>query len=283
MSWATSSRTARLKRRRLQLHLDCFEQVVGLLFLQRQVGVPADPERRPFLDHHADEQPIETRCDQLLDGQEATRCDVHEPRKHVGHLEPCESTLARFGIDDADGQRQGEVGDVGKGVAGVDGERGEHGKHPLLEELLEHGAFVVGGVGIGDDVDAGGAQSGHEPVEEGRIEPLDQAGNPVADRRELLGRCAPVERWTVDAGDDLILQRGDSHLEELVEVRRSDRAELGPLEQRDARFAGELEHTLVERDPAQLPTEKTLVDHGWNTGSRTIRSRRPYGRGPIRS
>ena len=44
-----------------QLHLDRFEQVVGLLLLEREVGVAADAERRPLLDHHADEQPVEAR------------------------------------------------------------------------------------------------------------------------------------------------------------------------------------------------------------------------------
>ena len=33
-----------------QFHLDRFEQVVGLLLLERQVGVAADAERRPLLD-----------------------------------------------------------------------------------------------------------------------------------------------------------------------------------------------------------------------------------------
>ena len=54
-----------------QLHLDRFEQVVGLLLLEREVGVAADPERRPLLDDHADEQPVEAGRDELLDRQEA--------------------------------------------------------------------------------------------------------------------------------------------------------------------------------------------------------------------
>ena len=71
----------------------------------------------------------------------------------------------------------------------------------------------------------------------------------------------PAAIWSLSAGD--------AHLEELVEVRRGDRAELGPLEQRDPRLGGELEHPLVEREPAQLAVEESLVGH---------RRRRPIAR-----
>ncbi len=56
-----------------QLHLDGFEQVVGLFLFQGQVGVAADPERRPVLDDHADEEPVELGSDELLHRQETAR------------------------------------------------------------------------------------------------------------------------------------------------------------------------------------------------------------------
>ncbi len=96
-----------------------------------------------------------------------------------------------------------------------------------------------GRVRVRHDVDALAAQGRHELVEERRVEPLDQTGDHLADRGQLLRRRAAVDRRPVDAGHDLVLQRGDAHLEELVEVRRGDRAELGAFEQRDARLGGE--------------------------------------------
>ncbi len=79
-----------------QFHLDRFEQVVGLLLLEREVGVAADPERRPFLDDHPDEQTVEPSGDELFDRQEPVGSDAHEPREHVRHLQPGEPTIARF-------------------------------------------------------------------------------------------------------------------------------------------------------------------------------------------
>jgi hypothetical protein len=72
---------------------------------------------------------------------------------------------------------------------------------------------------------------------------------------------APVGGRLLDAGGDLVLQRGDADLEELVEVRRRDGAELGPLEQRDPALAGELQDAVVERQPAQLAVDEPII-HG---------------------
>ncbi len=95
-----------------ELELDGFEQVVGLFVLERQVGVAGDPEHRPLLDDHADEQRRQMGGDQFLGGQVATFVERDEAWEHVGDLEPDEAALARLGVGDVGGDAQGEVGDV---------------------------------------------------------------------------------------------------------------------------------------------------------------------------
>src|SRR5262249_18050708 len=75
-------------------------------------------------------------------------------------------------------------------------------------------------------------------------------------------------------------------LEELVQVGRRDGAELGPLEQRDAALAGQLQHPVVEVEPAQLAVDEPVVGlDGWTllpnlgTVGRRRTARRP---GPFR-
>ena len=69
-------------------------------------------------------------------------------------------------------------------------------------------------------------------------------------RRAAVGRAhvQPAAAWP--------MQAGDAHHEELVEVRREDRAELHALEQRDVRVGGELEHARVEVEPRELAVEQ---------------------------
>jgi hypothetical protein len=75
----------------------------------------------------------------------------------------------------------------------------------------------------------------------------------------FTGRSA-VGSDGVDAGGQLVLEGRHTHLEELVEVGREDRAELGPLEQRDARFGDQGEDAGVELEPAQLAVDEAGTD-----------------------
>ena len=111
-----------------------------------------------------------------------------------------------------------------------------------------------------DDRDPGVGERRHQPIGERRVETLDEVGDPRHDVLDLLRRCPSVGRGPVESGGDLVLQRPDAHLEELVEVGRHDRAELGPLEQRDPRLGREFEHPVVEREPAQLTVEEAFVE-----------------------
>ena len=75
--------------------------------------------------------------------------------------------------------------------------------------------------------------------------------------RVALGRAAVLQRG-LDAGLDLVVQAGDPHHEELVEVRRHDRAELHALQQGDVVVLGQLEHARVEVEPRELAVEVQL-------------------------
>ena len=81
---------------------------------------------------------------------------------------------------------------------------------------------------------------------------LEQPLGPRAHRFELLLGVVAVGGDVFDTFLQL-LQRGcHANHEELVEVAPGDAEELHALEQRMGRVAGLFEHTLVEREPAQL-------------------------------
>ena len=163
----------------------------------------------------------------------------NEAGEHRRHLDPGEAPVVDLGIGVGDhrGDAERELGDVRERVAGIDGERRQHREDALLVDLGH--PLAVDGVEVvpADDGDAGGGQLGHQLVEEHLLLAGDELVGPHVDLGQLLARRAPVGRRLLDAGRDLVLQRGDAHLEELVEVRRRDGAELGPLEQRDPLLA----------------------------------------------
>ena len=71
------------------------------------------------------------------------------------------------------------------------------------------------------------------------------------DRPTLVGTARPV--------DDAALEARDAHHEELVEVAGEDGQEVRTFEKRRARIFGELEHALVEGEPAQLAIEISVL------------------------
>ncbi len=75
-------------------------------------------------------------------------------------------------------------------------------------------------------------------------------------------RREAVRRARAEAELCLAEETGDPHLEELVEVRGEDRAELDPLEQRDGLVTGQLEHAGVEVEQRQLAIEEPLLRVG---------------------
>src|SRR5206468_11597879 len=60
------------------------------------------------------------------------------------------------------------------------------------------------------------------------------------------------------AGVDLVVDTGDADHEELVQVPRVDGEELEALEEREPLVLRELEHPVVELEPAELPVEVEL-------------------------
>ena len=72
------------------------------------------------------------------------------------------------------------------------------------------------------------------------------------------GGVRPARSGADVAIDNLVAYGGNTHHEELVEVRRHDRRELDPFEQRRRGIGRLLEHPFVERQPRQLAVQEPL-------------------------
>ena len=90
----------------------------------------------------------------------------------------------------------------------------------------------------------------------------------LADAGEPLARRGAGDAAGGDAGGDPLAQRGDPDHEELVQVAGEDGEEVAAFEEGDVVVFCQLEHSGVEREPAQLPVEiavgrqRSVVDPG---------------------
>ena len=116
-----------------QLHLHGGEQVLGVLVVEREVGVSRHPEARDADDLHSREQPIEMRLDEVLEQDEVVRIGHgYEARKVARHLHSGEPLVAVDRVAHDDRQVQRQVGDVRKRVRRVDCQRGEDREDSVL-------------------------------------------------------------------------------------------------------------------------------------------------------
>ena len=141
----------------------------------------------------------------------------------------------------------------------VDGQRGQYREDAVLEELRHRLALAGVQLVPAEDVDALLDQRGQDLLAPGLGLPVHQFAAAVQAPVEHLTRQQSTGRPDRDARRDPPLQPGDPDHEELVQVAREDGEELGSLEQRDPLVLGQLEHPLVEREPAQLAVREPVL------------------------
>jgi hypothetical protein len=138
-------------------------------------------------------------------------------------------------------------------VSGVDRERREH-REDLIQELLAQLDLAGRAVFVAHDPDVIRSEALPDVHECLRMECL-ELQDPVPDPLQDLRRGQPVGRGHRVARRDLLLEPGDPHLEELVEVLGEDREESGPLQQRVAVVLRLEQHPAVELEPRQLAVD----------------------------
>ena len=84
----------------------------------------------------------------------------------------------------------------------------------------------------------------------------------LRDVGEHVERSASDVRRHGQSGQDATLQPGDPHHEELIQVAGEDGEEVRPLEHGQIRVLRQLEHALVESEPAQLAVEVPVIRQG---------------------
>ena len=147
----------------------------------------------------------------------------------------------------------------GNGWAGSTASGVRTGKTLRVEHLDEVLAVVVVELVPVRERDADVFERGRDLLREQLGLAGDELVDARADRAELLERVHAVGRLGADARRDLLLEAGDAHLDELVEVGREDRQELGPLEQRALGVLGQREHPGVEVEPGELAVQQAVL------------------------
>ena len=140
----------------------------------------------------------------------------------------------------------------------IDRKRREHRVDPLVEDRGERGAVaLVELVPVGDANPLFFERGCNVLGEDGGLV-LHELAHLLTDRTQHFRVVESVGRACAQPGVDLLLETGDAHLEELVEVRGEDRQELCSLQQWTSGLIRQREHASVELEPRQLAVQVAL-------------------------
>ena len=147
-------------------------------------------------------------------------------------------------------------------MRGVDCQGSENGKDPLAVEAVDPLVFARCEFVHRHEVDALIGELGLDVVEEKPCVAFGQCTRMLVDGPHDRPRLGTRDRGHGQSRGDAAFEAGHADHEELIEVRREDRQEVHPLQQRGFRVVRHGEHALVERQPRQFAVEVAVLWFG---------------------
>jgi len=135
---------------------------------------------------------------------------------------------------------------------------GRSGRAKEAEVLIQTVPLILFERRKRDEIHTGLGQCGRNEAAPGiRVAKLEAVGL-CRDIGEGVLRGGSDVRGHRESGDDAALESRNPDHEELIQIAREDREEVGALQRGKARVLGQLKHALIEREPAQLAVEKAV-------------------------
>ena len=242
------------------LAFDHFQVRAAAFVIELELRVAGETDHRRIENHLAGEELRELRANHVLEQDVRLTFaagDLDQPREAGRHLHDRETARGFIGRGlEQERQIQAERGEQRERPRHVDGQRRQDGQHRLAEERAERGAAGIAEVGERHDSDALRGERRQQLFVDQAIQGAHEGVRSAADCGQLLGGGQARRIAGRFSLFNRPLDGGGADHEELVEIRRSDRRELHPLEQRRRRVGRFLQDALVERDPRELAIDE---------------------------
>ena len=246
--------------------LDLGAQVLDFFLVDEEVAVARHAELVTAEHGHSGKQFADEGVQYRREEDEAVLAiaqalrQADDARQHARSLHDRRPRAAPEGVLalEFDGEVEALVEHAREGVRRVEADRRQH-RHDFAEEIVPDPLELhLAPVAAPDEADSLGSELGQDLVVEQRVLFVDQRVRLVADQRVGGTRRQAVggDRDRVEL--ELLLEPGDTDLEELVEIAAHDAQETQPLEQRRMRILGLRQHAAVERQDAELAVEEIL-------------------------
>src|SRR5262245_4615734 len=160
-------------------------------------------------------------------------------------------------------------------MPGVDRQRGDDGEQRPLEVGVEKLLLVRRELHWIEQADPLAGEQRLELIEKAPVLLVTESTRALRDGGQRLSRTQTVGPARPVAFADPALQPGDTHHEELVEVRADNRQELDALQERYRRILSFLQDSTVELEPRQLAVDERLAVHALDARRKVSSMRSP--------
>ena len=224
--------------------------------------------------------------DDLLERDvQAAAAELEEAREALGDLHASEALLAVSGSSAKIASESERPEMYGNGCPGPTASGVSTGKISRSKRRSSCASSFAPRSSMPPTVIPSAASAGRSSRFQSRDWSAESSQNALADASERLLRGESVGGAHGDARLRLAEEAGDAHLEELVEVRGEDPAELHALEQRQRLVRRELENACVELEMRELAVEQGLDRFGADSRRHRCilyRQRAPWGEHPVK-
>ena len=199
--------------------------------------------------------------DEVVEKDEVLRVwHRYEPWKVARYLDASKPLFECLGVAGNHREIQREIRDVRKRMRRVDGERGEDWENAVLK-IQRQGFFrSLTKTAPANDMHPVFGECRKQLLGEQLLLHVSKELNTRRDFVSLPNWRATIRAGLTDFGCNLIVQRRNSHLIELIEVRSADCQKTKTLEQWHIFADREREHALVEVEPTQLAVDEARDD-----------------------
>ncbi|KWV88505.1 hypothetical protein PFLmoz3_01400 [Pseudomonas fluorescens] len=229
-------------------------QVFNVFGVQRQVGVTSQAELVAALDLHALEQVIGVRVDHRRQEYIVVASAPYlfryldDPRQQTRRWNDRQARIAAESVDtfEFDDEVEALVHQQGERVRRVEADRRDDRRNFVPEVTAHPGLDLGGPVTTTNEADLMLFQLRQQDVVEDRVLAVHMAVHQLTDTRQGLVRLQAVGTGLLTGEGDLLLEAGNTDLEELVQVAGENQQEFQPFQQGVGLIQRLLEHADVE-------------------------------------
>ena len=282
MDSSTSSRTGGPKRRRISSFSSAWRRFSASSSSTSRSSLRVTRNMWCVEHLHAGEQLLQVRGDDVLQRDVPLRGRLQEARQQRRHLDPREVLVAADRVAHDDGEVQRQPGDVRERVRRVHGQRGEHREDLLPEEGEQPGLLLLASARP-----SGPGGCPRRPAR-GRRPRWKQAACRAMSSRDRAQIRSSTSRGCSPEAERVATPVAMRRLRPATRTMKNSSRLLAKIARKFARSSsgvvrvlGQLEHPLVEREPAALAVQEPALRAARPRRAPPPRTRRGRRRGRV--